>query len=63
MAIPPATDIVFLRRGSMIVHPSMLIRVDLDERQYNKEVAADVTRAYDHIAHALVRSHAATEPA
>ena len=63
MAIPPATDIVFLRRGSMIVHPSMLIRVDLDERQYNKEIAADVTRAYDHIAHALVRSHAATEPA
>ena len=47
----------------MIVHPSLMLIASLDEREYNEESAADVKRAFVHLAPTTVRKHAATEPA
>ena len=47
----------------MIVHPSLMLIVSLDEREHNAEVAADVKRAFVHLAPTTVRSHPAADPA
>ena len=47
----------------MIVHPSLMLIVSLDEREYNAESAADVKRAFIHLAPTTVRSHPAADPA
>ena len=47
----------------MIVHPSLMLIASLDEREYNAESAADVKRAFIHLAPTTVRSHPATDPA
>lgn len=47
----------------MIVHPSLMLIASLDEREHNEESAADVKRAFVHLAPTTVRKHAATEPA
>ena len=47
----------------MIVHPSLMLIASLDEREYNAESAADVKRAFIHLAPTTVRSHPAADPA
>lgn len=45
----------------MIVHPSLMLIASLDEREHNADVAADVKRAFVHLAPTTVRSHAAAD--
>ena len=47
----------------MIIHPSVSETFDLDERQYNDDVAADLRRSYLPIGPVRVRRHEATDPA
>lgn len=47
----------------MIVHPSLMLIASLDEREHNAEVAADVKRAFVHLAPTTVRSHPSADPA
>lgn len=47
----------------MIVHPSLMLIASLDEREYNADSAADVKRAFIHLAPTTVRKHDKTEPA
>ena len=47
----------------MIVHPSLMLIASLDEREHNPESAADVKRAFVHLAPTTVRKHAAADPA
>ncbi len=47
----------------MIVHPSLMLIASLDEREHNDDVAADVKRAFVHLAPTTVRSHPAADPA
>ena len=47
----------------MIVHPSLMLIASLDERELNADVAADVKRAFIHLAPTTVRGHSASDPA
>ncbi len=47
----------------MIVHPSLMLIASLDERELNADVAADVKRAFVHLAPTTVRGHSACDPA
>ena len=47
----------------MIVHPSLMLIASLDERELNADVAADVKRAFVHLAPTTVRGHSASDPA
>lgn len=47
----------------MIVHPSLMLIASLDEREYNADSAADVKRAFIHLAPTTVRKHDKTDPA
>ena len=53
----------FEKGQAMIVHPSLMLIASLDEREYNAESAADVKRAFIHLAPTTVRSHPAADPA
>ena len=60
---PNGQPAAFEKGHAMIVHPSLMLIASLDEREYNAESAADVKRAFIHLAPTTVRSHPATDPA
>ncbi|MEE8715965.1 MAG: hypothetical protein SOI26_03775 [Coriobacteriales bacterium] len=47
----------------MIVHPSLMETIDLDERAYSDDFAADLRRCYLSIGPVRVHRHTATDPA
>ncbi len=44
------------------VRPSLILRMDLDERLYNDETVADIKRSYSYVAPSVVCSHASADP-
>ena len=40
------------------IRPSLILRMDLDERLFNDEQVADIKRSYSYVAPSLVQSHA-----
>lgn len=43
------------------IRPSLILRMDLDERLFNDEEVADIKRSYSYVAPSLVQSHAPTD--
>lgn len=46
-----------------MIRPSLILRMDLDERAYSDEVVAEIKRSYSYVAPSVVSSHAAGEGA
>ena len=45
------------------IRPSLILRMDLDERLFNDEQVADIKRSYSYVAPPLVQSHAPADEA
>lgn len=45
------------------IRPSLILRMDLDERLFNDEQVADIKRSYSYVAPSLVQSHAPADEA
>jgi hypothetical protein len=41
-----------------MIRPSLMVKIDLDERQYDDDIVASIKRSYAHIAASAVSSHA-----
>lgn len=44
-----------------MVRPSLILKMDFDERAYNDEVKSEIKRSYSYVAPSLVETHEATE--
>ena len=45
------------------IRPSLILRMDLDERLFSDEQVADIKRSYSYVAPSLVQSHAPADEA
>lgn len=39
------------------IRPSLILRMDLDERLFNDECVSDIKRSYSYVAPSLVQAH------
>ena len=47
----------------MSVHPSLILRMDFDDRVYSEEVKAEVRRCFSHVAMSTMSTHDASDSA